>query len=389
MPSVDPADDLVEKACAYVTSHAKAMESLLRSMVETSSWTRDVHGVNAVGTLLRESVPLECEVVSGGAHGDHCVFHAGRPASDGGVILLGHMDTVFPRETFAGYRSDGERAYGPGVLDMKGGLVVVVFALRALERVGALRNMALSFVAVSDEEVGSPDSTPTVRRVARGAKVSLDFESGRPGDALVTRRKGTGSFTVTARGRAAHAGNHHATGANAIWALARYIDGAQRLTDYAEEVTVNIGTVRGGIGKNTVPAEAVAEGDLRYVNAAQRDAIGEGLVGLCASSAVEGTRLEFQWGPGRPPLERTEASGALRDQYEACQRAVGLGGGELAIVGGGSDAATTGAMGIPSIDGLGPRGDGYHTVNEYIELPTLALKCLALVRYLAAHHATT
>ena len=361
------------------------MEKLLQGLVEVSSWTGDKAGVDAAGAVLCEAMVLPCERKLSERYGDHLVFHGARRASDQGAVLIGHIDTVFPRDSFSGYRSEGDAAYGPGVLDMKGGLVVVAFALRALANVGALDGIPLSVVVVSDEEVGSPDSTEHLRAVAQGARVALGFESGRPHDEIVTRRKGTGSFTALAHGTAAHAGNAHADGGNAIWSLARFVDAAQQLTDYDRGVTVNIGTIRGGIGKNTVPSHAEAEGDLRFSTREDESRVREALLDVAKSSARPRTKLEVHWGPGRPPMERSAESVGLYEAYAACLRASGLGAAEMPLVGGGSDAATTSAMDIPSIDALGPRGKGFHTIDEYIEIPTLVTKAQALVRYLLTH----
>jgi glutamate carboxypeptidase len=375
-------DERLTAAVSWIRSQRDAMESLLRALVEQSSWTSDKAGVDAAQAILRANAPGRTESVASERFGDHLVVHAGRPASDGGVVLIGHMDTVFPRETFSGYRVEGDTARGPGVLDMKGGLVIATFALRALEVAGALGEIAATLISVSDEEVGSPDSAEHIRRIARGARAALGFESGRAGDAVVTQRKGTGSFTVAARGKAAHAGNAHADGANAIWALSRFVDRAQQLTDYARGVTINIGRIAGGIGKNTVPDAAEAQGDLRFVRRADESSLRESLLRIAEESVVAGTRLEIAWGAGRPPLERTDASEALRDAYLACQRDAGLGAGEVPLQGGGSDAATTSSIGIPSIDGLGIRGDGFHTLDERADLASLVPKAEAVVRFL-------
>jgi glutamate carboxypeptidase len=248
-----------------------------------------------------------------------------------------------------------------------------------------LDRLALTYVVVSEEEVGSPESTPHLRKLAAGAKASLVFESGRAGDAIITRRKGTGSLTAIAKGRAAHAGNAHKEGANAIWAISRFVDRLQGLTDYDRGTTVNVGKVSGGIGKNTVPDQAEALVDLRYVTSAESEALRSRILDAAKDTGVPGTRVEVEWGAGRGPMEKTPASEALRAAYADCQKESGLGFGEMGLVGGGSDAATTAAIGIPSIDGLGPRGSGFHTLDEYVELDSFVPKTQALLRYLIKH----
>jgi glutamate carboxypeptidase len=273
---------------------------------------------------------------------------------------------------------------GPGVLDMKGGLVVIAFALAALAEADALARLPLRLVSVSDEEVGSPEGRDLVLEAARDAACALVFESGRQRDEIVTQRKGVGSLTVTARGKAAHAGNAHEHGVNAIWALARFVDRAQQLTDYDRGITVNVGKMTGGIGKNTVPDAAEALVDFRFVTA--RD--GEWLLSHLreaaetASAGVRGAEIAITGGIMRLPLERSDTSGALAAQYASCARAEALGGDEAGIIGGGSDANTVAGAGVPAIDGLGPRGKGFHTVDEYVERATLVPKAAALTRFL-------
>lgn len=374
-------------ALAWITHQRPRMEALLRELVLMSSHTRDKAGCDAVAEALIATMPLACTRVASRAYGDHLVFHNARPASDGGVILVGHHDTVFPRGTFEGYRVDGELARGPGVVDMKGGLVVIAFALRALREVGELDAIPLSLAIVSDEEVGSPESAAHVREVARGATAALVFESGRAGDAIITRRKGTGAVTARARGRAAHAGNAHRDGANAIRALARFIEAAESLTDHDRGVTVNVGLVEGGTSKNTVPERARAELDFRFVRREDGEAIVVRLGEVARAHGVEGVTVDLEGGIAREPLERTPASEALYRAYARHQREEGLGDGESALLGGGSDASTTAAVGVPSIDGLGPRGYGFHTTDERVELATLAPKARSLVRFLRASRA--
>ncbi|WP_275439071.1 M20 family metallopeptidase [Archangium violaceum] len=382
--------EMGEAAASWLVGRLGEMEEALSSLVEVNSWTENAEGGRKVGALLREqfAMPgLEAEVVRSTRYADHLVFRSKGKAGLKPVALVGHLDTVFPPGKFEGYRRDGALRRGPGVLDMKGGLVVIAWALKSLAASGGLESLPpLRLVVVSDEEVGSPEGADVIRKAIDGADACLVFESGRAGDAIITRRKGTGMATAVAQGKAAHAGNNHQDGANALWALARFVDRVQQLTDYPRGITVNVGRVTGGQGKNTVPDHAVAEVDLRFCTRAD----GEDLVRRFrqaaeeAASGVPGTRIEVNGGVAREPLERTEASAALMAAYGSCAHASGLGHAEAALVGGGSDASTSSSMGIPSIDGLGPRGKGFHTVDEFIEVDTLIPKAQALARYLAS-----
>jgi glutamate carboxypeptidase len=311
------------------------------------------------------------------------VFATAAFAAGGGTVLVGHHDTVFPAGSFVGFRQDAARCYGPGVLDMKGGLAIIRTALAALADVGALAALPVAVVSVSDEETGSVDGARVLAEVGRGAAAGLVFEAGRVNDAIVTRRKGTGKLTVKVTGRAAHAGNDLSKGINAIWALARFIDGAQRLTAADGAVTVNVGLISGGTSANTVPAEARAELDLRLVRGVDGDRLLGDLDRLAQELGAEtGARFVLEGGIRRAPLERLAATPAVLARYAAAARAEGLGGDEAALMGGGSDANTLSGLGVPAIDGLGPRGQHFHTPQEYAELATFAPRVMALCRYL-------
>jgi glutamate carboxypeptidase len=375
-----------EAALAAVRARGPEMLALTRQLVEVNSYTSNIEGVNHVGALLKQAFALPSlqltTIEAGESFGEHLVWRT--PAPGGPILLVGHHDTVFPPGHFEGWREEAGRATGPGALDMKGGLAVIRTALAALEDVGALARLPIRVVCVSDEEVGSPTSGPHLRELATGAACALVFESGRANDMIITRRKGVGAMTVIAHGKAAHAGNNHIDGANAIWALSRFVDAAQKLTDYARGVTVNVGQFSGGTSKNTVPERAECKLDLRYQTVADAEMLVEALktAAIAAQAAVKGVTLELQGGINRLPLERTDASAKLRDEYGACARASGLGDGEAPLLGGGSDANTIAPLGVPAIDGLGPRGAGFHTTTEYVELETFVPKTEALVRFL-------
>ncbi len=382
-----------EEAARWLADKRQSMEERIASLVEVNSFTDNVEGGRAVGTMLRELFTIEglaSETTASTRYADHLVFASRKEASVPSVALVGHLDTVFPPGVFEGYRRDGDLARGPGVLDMKGGLVVVAYALQALAATGGLAAATpVRLVIVADEEVGSPEGQGIIRAGVAGSDAALVFEAGRttPPDAIITRRKGTGGMTARAFGKAAHAGANHKDGANALWAIARLVDRLQQLTDYERGVTVNVGKITGGQGKNTVPDAGEAAIDLRFCSRADGDALVEAITRAAQEAAVPGTRIELEGGVARQPLERTEQSAALMRAYGDCARASGLGAEEAPLIGGGSDASTTSSMGIASIDGLGPRGAGFHTKDERIVVATLVPKAQALARFLASRHA--
>jgi glutamate carboxypeptidase len=374
----------LETALAWLAGQRPAMKALLARLVAQNSHTLNAAGVNAVVDLVAAELSragLSLERIPGVRFGDHLFFKS--RASGAPAFVIGHTDTVFAPGTFEGWREEGELGRGPGAYDMKGGLVVALFALEALRRAGLLDRVPVRGLLVSDEEVGSPESQPLTRERAAGAACALGLESGRPGDLVVTRRKGLAALEVVARGVAAHAGNDHEKGRSAIWALARFVDRVQGLTDYARGLTVNVGRIEGGAARNTVPAAARCEVDLRFLTVKDGDRLQDDVARTAAGSAVAGTRLDVARVSFRPPLERTEASAALASEYGAVQAECGLGSGEAPLAGGGSDASTTGAAGVPSIDGLGPRGAAFHTADEQVDLGSLVPKAAALVRFLA------
>ncbi len=380
------------RAAEWLTEKQRAMEERIAALVEVNSFTDNVDGGRKVGAMLRELFAIDgigSEVKRSARYADHLVFASRPKATVPAVALVGHLDTVFPPGVFEGYQRDGDLARGPGVLDMKGGLVVVAFALKALaETVGLDAIAPLRIAVVADEEVGSPEGQGIIRGAIAGADAALVFEAGRtnPPDAIITRRKGTGGMTARAFGKAAHAGNNHKDGVNALWAIARFTDRVQSLTDYDRGVTVNVGKITGGQGKNTVPDEAEAAIDIRFCTRVDADAL-VAAIGRAADEAaasVPGARIAIEGGVARLPLERTDASAALMRAYGECARASGLGSDEAPLIGGGSDASTSSAMGIASIDGLGPRGAGFHTKDERIEVATLVPKAQALARFLAS-----
>ncbi len=371
-------------AMGWLSGQRAAMESFLERLVLQNSFTGNRRGVEAVANLAAgqlRALALDVELRASQRFGPHVLFSG--KAAGAPVFLIGHTDTVHPPGTFETFRREGDRAFGPGAYDMKGGIVVMLFGLAAAKRAQLLERVPLRGILVGDEEVGSPESQALTRTHAAGAGCGLCFESGRPGDLLITRRKGVGSVKAEARGVSAHAGNEPERGRSAIWSLARFIDRAQALTNAEAGVSVNVGIVSGGTTKNTIPERAQAEVDLRFDRTEDGQALVRSLETIAAEAAIPGTSIEIDRSSWREPLEGTPASSALAKSYGECQRESGLGMGEAPLAGGASDACTLGAMGIPTIDGLGARGKGFHTASEEVDLSSLVPKAMALLRFLA------
>ncbi len=376
---------------------------LVASLVEQPSCTREAEDVEACFALLDEAaiaagLTIERHPDPGAQYADHRVYRTAACGPDTRALaLVGHLDTVFPRKLgFFGFRRDGDVARGPGVLDMKSGLTSVLAALRALEAVdpAARARLALRFVVVSDEEVGSTSSAALYARLSPLITEALVFEAGRVNDLLVTRRKGSGLFTVTAHGKAAHAGNRHQEGVSAIWALSLVIPRIEGLTDYARGVTASVGLIEGGSAKNTVPDLAAAHLDARF--STEADALAfrraleaivahpfEGLGEDSAPARLRSATFTLSGGMSRPPMEPTEATLGLLSRYGAIAREVGLKSGEAPLQGGGSDGNLLAAAGVPTLDGLGPFGEYFHETREWCSLESLARRTEALAIFLA------
>ena len=298
----------------------------------------------------------------------------GRLAGDGGpdVLLVGHTDTVFDEGTAAArpFRAEGSRAYGPGVSDMKGGLLagfVAVDALRAA-RVGGFGS--ITYVCNPDEEIGSPFSGPVIREVARAHDVAFVLECARANGDIVSARKGVTDHVVTFRGRAAHAGVEPEKGRHAVLAAAHAIVELQALNGRWPGVTVNVGVARGGTRPNVVPERAELEIDVRAATAEEQEAAEREVAAILSAPRVEGVEIDVRSEGTHRPMEKGPATAALVERARAIAADLGM---ELAdtATGGASDGNTTSAAGTPTLDGLGPVGGGAHGEDEWLDLDSV------------------
>ena len=341
---------------------------VLRELVELESPTGDTRE-------LRDRMAVELEALGGTVALDGEHLRADFPGDGAPLLLLGHIDTVWPRGTLAvmPWRVAGGRAYGPGTHDMKGGLVVMLDAIR---RAGTER--ALRVVLTADEEIGSPTAHDLLAGASEGAAAALVLEAPTSRGDLKTRRKGLGRFTLRVSGRAAHAGVPD-DGVSAIEELARLTLRLHALNDPARGVSLNVGVVTGGTRENVVAAEASALLDVRVPTAAERDRVDTILRGLRAEAP--GAALELGGGWTRPPLERSAGGTVLFERAREHGRALGLELGEAAVAGG-SDGNLVGALGVPVLDGLGAEGGGAHADDEHVLIESLSVRSELLARIL-------
>jgi glutamate carboxypeptidase len=351
------------------------MLDVLRTLVEHESPSSGKAGLDSLAGLLAErfrNAGARVELLANPNGGDHILARL-----DGGArttrpaLILGHFDTVWPVGTLAGrpFRIEEDRAFGPGIFDMKAGLVLAEFALRALRKLGHEPPRPLVLLFTADEEIGSPTSRSTIESTARDCEYVLVLEPPLPGGALKTARKGVGRFTVEVEGRPAHAGIEPEKGVSAIQELAHQVLRLHALNDLPAGTTINVGLVRGGTTPNVVAAHAVGEVDVRVRTMDEARRIESALRSLDA--VTPGAIVRVNGGFNRPPMERTPPIARLFEQARDIGRSIDL---DLAegSTGGGSDGNFTAALGVPTLDGLGVPGAGAHAEHEHIEIATLA-----------------
>ncbi len=362
----------------WLAEQQEAMRALLALLVDIDSHSHDKAGVDSVGEAISDwckAMGIEVRRTPRPRFGD--LFEACLGEGEGAVVLLGHRDTVFPTGTVAerSYEEHDGMAFGPGVADMKGGLVMNLFVLAALARTGGLA-FPLKAVFTADEEIGSPDGKALIEAAVRHARAVFNAEPGRVSGNLVTARKGGASLVLEVSGRAAHSGVSHADGASAIEALARKIQRIHALTDYDTGVTTNVGVIEGGTSSNTVAPWARARIDTRFVTSEQREALFAALEEIAAREELPGTQATLTQVSGFLPLER-EMSEALLARYQRSAAELGFEV-EGEFTGGCSDAGTTASLGIPTLCGTGPVGALMHTEREYLLLSSLVPRAQAL-----------
>ena len=305
----------------------------------------------------------EVDFVPAEKFGNHLrVKFSGR--SPNRILLLGHTDTVWPAGEIAKrpFKIEGGRAAGPGVFDMKAGILLMWMAL------SALKTKSVTVLLNSDEEIGSNSSRALIESEANQCGAVLVLEPSLPGGALKTARKGVGRFTVKAIGRAAHAGIDPEKGVNAIEELSRQILKLQQMTDRERGTTVTVGVVQGGTRSNVVPAEAAAEIDVRIASIEEAERVSKMIKALAPE--LPGARLEIRGSMNRPPMERTSETARLFELARGIAKQIGVDLKESST-GGASDGNFTSALGIPTLDGLGAVGGGAHAIDEWVEVESL------------------
>lgn len=378
------ADARAAQILDWLDRQHEPMTALLASLVNTDSNSYDKAGVDHVVAMLRdhlETAGLACETIAH-EHAGNCLMASvpgETPAAEGGhVLLLGHCDTVFPAGTATErpFRMDGDRAFGPGVADMKAGLVMNAFVLEAFARHGGAPRPLLGLFT-SDEEIASPSSRPVIEGAARGARAVFNAEPGRPSGNLVTARKGAMFLTVEATGKAAHSGSAHQDGASAIEALCRKVQALHALTDYESGTTVNVGLMQGGVSINTTAPWAKARVDVRFWTIPALESAEAAIRAIVDEVEVAGTAARITERAVFLPLEQTEASRDLFERYVAAATELGVSV-EGESTGGSADSGFTSAAGVPTLCGTGPVGAKAHSPDEVCHLDTMIPRAKAV-----------
>lgn len=376
----------VGTAIAWLADQRSAMQTALADLVDIDSNSHDKAGTDRVADAMRGWLladDIEATHHADPADGDVLLARLpGIDASQAPVVLMGHRDTVFPTGTVLQrpWRVDGDRGYGPGVSDMKSGLVLQCFVLMALRRMAPLPFPVLGLFT-ADEEIGSQRGRIAIEAHARGARAAFNAEPGRVSGNLVTSRKGGANFVIEVTGRAAHAGMNHADGASAIETLARKIQALHALTDYDAGITANVGLISGGMSSNTVAPSAQGKLDVRFCTLAQRETLFARIREIVAEPGVPGTVATVTQTSEFLPLE-PKWSEELLARYQASAAQIGFVV-EGEFTGGCSDAGFTASLGIPTLCGVGPVGAKAHTDHEYCCLDTMVPRAQALLKTIA------
>ncbi|MFN3447099.1 MAG: M20 family metallopeptidase [Roseococcus sp.] len=359
----------------------EALLEAVQGWVAIESPTRHVPGVNRVAdhaeALLRGLGAAIERTPGREGFGDILIGRVPGAEEGPGLLLLGHMDTVHPLGSFPARRECG-RAYGPGIYDMKGGNAIALAALQHLHALGLRPRLSVSVMMIPDEEMGSPTSRAAIEAEALRHRAVLVVEPSGEGGRLTVARHGIARWHLATHGRPAHAGAYHAEGRSAVREMAHHILALEALTDHARNFCVNIGVVQGGAHENMVPAECRAICYALVPTAREEAALRAAVLSLARHDAD--VRTEVSPGLGRPPYAKTPAIQALYDHAAALAREIGFPLAGERVAGGGSDGNFTGALGVPTLDGLGVIGGGPHTREEFLEIGCLVPRTRLLAR---------
>jgi glutamate carboxypeptidase len=371
------------KVDTFLQEKQEEMLQLIEQLVNIDSGSYDKVGVDKVGSILKEKyeeLGFVVEVREEEKHGNNLIIQH-KDAVDPKIILVAHMDTVFPKGTVAKrpFSIEGNRAYGPGVVDMKSSQVELLYALMALVNTRTKGYENVQIILNSDEEIGSVTSRSLIEEKSQGKDYALIMEPARKDGSLVSSRRGGGRYTLVVKGKAAHSGIEPQKGRSAIEVLAHKIIQLHGLTDHEKGISVNVGLIEGGSSVNTVSPSAVAHVDIRISEMEQAEILQQKIEEICATTEVSGTKITLKGKISRPPMEKNEQTESLLQVIQEVGKEIGIDVHDTST-GGGSDASFTAANGVATVDGLGPVGGNAHSEDEYLEIPTLTERTLLLAK---------
>jgi len=355
---------------SYLKSSEPAMFDFLEKIIKIQSGSHNKAGVDRTADAIRtvfQGLDITAETVSQVLQGNHLVVRStAQTTAEKQVLLIGHMDTVFPADTdFNWYKSDDEKSYGPGVVDMKGGLVVGIFALKALGQVGLLNQIPITFVFNSDEEIGSGSSIDLIQKETHTSAFAFVLEAGGLPNQIVTGRKGNLTIELHVQGTAGHAAFASKDKPSAILEMAHKIIEFEALNDFEKGVTINVGKIDGGIGSNTIPEFANARIDFRYVDPSDLKCLEEKVTNITQKTVVKGTQSRVDFISGRPPMQQSNGNRRLFEITAGIADHMAYPVKEEFRFGV-SDANFVADLNVPVLDGLGPIGGRDHSRDEYM-----------------------
>lgn len=386
----------------FVVNAEQVMEPFLadlKRIVNIDSGTYSREGINQVAAYLQarfHAFGFDTSFDEQQEYGNHLVAtHKGSAPNGPRILLIGHTDTVFPagevaRRPFTLGEREGRRiASGPGILDMKSGVLMGMYALYLLIRADESNYRSMTFICNSDEEIGSPSSRPLVQEIAARSDAVLVFEPGRELNRVVSSRRGIGRYRVEAHGISAHAGVNPQHGRNAIYELAHQVINLQAINGTIPGTALNVGIIQGGGRTNIVPDYAYCDVDVRVSDEEGIRAVEQAMHSVTEKTVLDGTTITLSGKIISMPFQKTGGSAQLIELARQAAREVGI---ELEDIasGGASDANTTAGMGIPTIDGLGAGGAHAHNPDEYIELdymPTRIAFITGILRNICNYYA--
>ncbi|WP_397444011.1 M20/M25/M40 family metallo-hydrolase [Pseudomonas chlororaphis] len=378
--SAEPHPQVQNDAQQYQGDALKLLERLV-NIDSGSGYEAGLNQVSDIAIAELKKLGASIEKVPNGAAGGNHVLATLKGTGKARILLMAHMDTVFKEGTAAErpFRIQDGRAYGPGVMDDKGGIVAGIYALKVLDNLKFKDYAQITFLLDASEETGSEIATDLIKKTAKAHDVTLNLEPGRPADGLVVWRKGSATALVEVKGKAAHAGVAPELGRNAAMEVAHQILQLGKLGDEAKKTTINFTVLKAGDRTNVIPDQATAKADVRAAVPEEFDRIEKDLARVSANKLIADTEVKTTLQRGLPPMPQTEQSDALVAMAQGIYGELGR---KLTIEGSGgaADSSLSAGVGTPTLDGFGIVGGNIHTPEEYAEVESVAPRIYLLAR---------